>query len=65
MAEGYRWRQEQRQQELTVLAWTTAALMRQKKLPRLEKLLKPFGKQEKLSEELQQEWEELRKEFGV
>jgi len=41
MAEGYRWRQEQRQQELTVLAWTTA------------------------SEELQQEWEELRKEFGV
>lgn len=65
MAEGYRWRQEQRQQELTVLAWTTAALMRQKKLPRLEKLLKPFRKQEKSSEELQQEWEELRKEFGV
>lgn len=64
MAEGYRWRQEQRQQELTVLAWTTAALMRQKKFPRLEKLLKSDKKQEKSPDEMRREWEELQKEFG-
>lgn len=66
MAEGYRWRQEQRQQELTVLAWTTAALMRQKKLPRLERLLKPSKSEEKnkSAEERRKEFEELMREFG-
>lgn len=60
MAVGYRWRQEQRQQELTVLAWMTAALMRQKKLPRLEKLLKQEKKEEqKSADERRREFEEL------
>lgn len=63
MAEGYKWRQEQRQQELTVLAWSTAALMRQKKLPRLERLLKKGEGQKKTAEEARREWEELQKEF--
>jgi len=67
MAEGYRWRQEQRQQELTVLAWTTAALIRQKKLPRLERLLKSpeSERHKKTAEEARREWEELQKEFGL
>lgn len=65
MVEGYKWRQEQRQQELTVLAWSVAALMRQKKLPRLERLLKKGEGQKKTAEEARREWEELQKEFGL
>ena len=63
MIEGYKWQQEQRQQELTVLAWATAALVRSKKLPRLEKLLKT-NKPEKSPEQAKREFEVLMSEMG-
>ena len=39
MAEGWQQAQKQRMEEIVILAWLTAALMRQQKLPKLERLL--------------------------
>ncbi|WP_374711538.1 hypothetical protein [Symbiobacterium terraclitae] len=59
-------RMEQGARERVELAWATAALSRQKKLPRLEKLLKPETRKRTLRdpEEARREFEELKERLG-
>lgn len=59
-------RLEQGARDRIELAWATAALSRQKKLPRLEKLLKPEGRKRALRdpEEARREFEELKERLG-
>lgn len=59
-------RLEQGARERVELAWAVAALTRQRKLPRLEKLLKPETRKRALRdpEEARREFEELKERLG-
>jgi len=67
MLEGYRWRREQEARDRVELAWMVAMLSRQRKVPPLERLLKPKGVKQavKTVEERRQEFEELRERLGA
>lgn len=63
---GYNWRKEQEDSRLIQLAWMAANLQRAKKLPRLDKLLaKQKPKQKVTKEQREQEWGDLRADFGL
>jgi len=59
-------RLEQGARERVELAWVTAALSRQKKLPRLERLLKPEARKRAMRtpEQARAEFEELKERLG-
>lgn len=67
MLEGYKWRREQKARERVELAWMVAMLSRQRKVPPLERLLKPQGVKQSLmtTEERRQEFEELKERLGA
>lgn len=67
MLKGYKWRMEQETRERVELAWMVAMLSRQRKVPPLERLLKPQGVKQALKtvEERRQEYEELKERLGA
>ena len=67
MLNGYKWRREQESKDRIELAWMIAILSRQRKVPPLERLLKPDGAQQaiKTTDERRQEYEDLKERLGV
>jgi len=68
MIRGYAERQRAKYEEVVYGAWMAAALQRQKKLPKLERLLgkeKRPRKDARSAEERRKEWEEIKRKFGV
>lgn len=65
LADGYQWRQKEEARGRIALAWHIAALSRQKRLPPLERLLKPDGGTNlKTVEERRVEYAELKQRLG-
>lgn len=66
MMQGYEQKMKEKRREIVTLAWLTAALSRQKKLPRLESLLAETEKEnrKKTAEEAKQEFIELLQRLG-
>lgn len=68
MVDGHNERQRRRYEEMVCGAWLAAALRRQKRLPKLERLLGKEKRPRRVTRsrgERRREWEELKRRFGV